>query len=111
MPLMDSGIVIPTVPESCEEEVQDALSAIGNIKAQLDDCITFTAWLMDQRTEMCDAKQMKFQDAVENPPHTQMPGMSDPAGQTDTLIQQLFDLEGEDVSAPDVGIFGTALRM
>ena len=40
-----------------------------------------------------------------------MPGMSDPAGQTKMLIQQLFDLEGEDVSAPDVGIFGTALRM
>ena len=108
---MDSGLVIPTVPESCEEEVQDALSAIADIKAQLDDCITFTDWLTTQRTEMCEAKQMKFQDAVENPPHTQMPGMSDPSGQTDMLVQQLFDLEGEEVSAPDVDIFGTALRM
>ena len=57
---MDSGIVIPTVPASCEEEVQEALSAIGDIKAQLDDCLTFLDWLTSQRTEMCDAKQMKF---------------------------------------------------
>ena len=57
---MDSGIVIPTVPASCEEEVQDALSAIGDIKAQLDDCLTFLDWLTSKRTEMCDAKQMKF---------------------------------------------------
>jgi hypothetical protein len=59
---------------------------------------------------MCDAKQMKFQDAVENPPHTQMPGMSDPSGQTDMLVQQLFDLEGEEVSAPDVDILELPLE-
>lgn len=31
-------------------------------------------------------------DIVENPPHTQMPGMADPDGQTEMLVDQLFQL-------------------
>lgn len=109
--LLDAGIVIPPIPEDCEEEVQLALAALRVVKEQLDDCVTFLDWLLNRLDEECEAKAMKFQDTVENPPHTQMPGMSDPEGQTAMLIEQLFELEGDRVGAPTQELFAMALEM
>ena len=107
-----SGVVVPDVPMSCDEETLEAQKGLQDIADELTDCLSYQLWLDDTLNAECDAKAAEFNEIVENPPHSMVMVMAQVkvAEDADSLIDDLFKLQGEAVQAPSLELFGVALR-
>jgi len=50
---VSTGIDIPSLPVNCDQDSQDALTALAEAVENLGDCLTFKQWLEGERSEAC----------------------------------------------------------
>jgi hypothetical protein len=84
---VESGVVVPDVPESCSPETKWSQRLLQDTAKELDDCLSYAAWLETRTTAACNAQALTFAAIVAN---TEVP--EDFVG----LIDDLFALEGDD---------------
>jgi hypothetical protein len=59
--LIDSGIVIPDVPELADDDTEEARDELQVLADELSYCLTFTAWLAEEIYHPCKVLQDDFE--------------------------------------------------
>ena len=62
--LIDTGIVIPDVPELAHDDTEEARDELVKLDADLAYCLTFTEWLKDEIFVPCDVLRQTIEDTL-----------------------------------------------
>ena len=51
---VESDIVVPWIPEDCDDETLAARDALQKLKDHYDDCLSYLEWINKRLNEECD---------------------------------------------------------